>query len=191
MVKLERLPGGEAKRSARSALRELIEIQGAAGGLDGDTIPASLSPMETGNQPGPLPAEAAPSPSSHQAPSTAEHGSSVALGIERIGLVPLRFPAISAIVLILLAIFSAFGLQRIQVDDSLSQLFRSDTDEFRQYEEVTRRFPSSEFDVLVVVEGQRLLARITRRSAAALKLAAGVPVFAVIKSVALEGGERR
>ena len=41
----------------------------------------------------------------------------------------------------------------------LSQLFRSDTPEFKQYEEVTQRFPSSEFDVLVVVEGKNLLAR--------------------------------
>ena len=50
-------------------------------------------------------------------------------------------------------------MSRIQVDDSLSQLFRSDTPEFRQYEEVSRRFPSSEFDVLVVVEGKDLLQR--------------------------------
>ena len=41
---------------------------------------------------------------------------------------------------------------------SLSQLFRSNTPEFKQYEEVTRRFPSSEFDVLAVVEGKNLLA---------------------------------
>jgi len=33
-------------------------------------------------------------------------------------------------------------------------LFRSDTPEFKRYEEVTRRFPSSEFDVLVVIEGK-------------------------------------
>jgi predicted RND superfamily exporter protein len=48
---------------------------------------------------------------------------------------------------------------RVKVDDSLSQLFRSDTDEFRTYEEVTRRFPSNEFDVLIVIEGDRLLER--------------------------------
>ena len=41
----------------------------------------------------------------------------------------------------------------MKVDDSLSQLFRSDTPAFREYEDVTRRFPSTEFDVLVVVEG--------------------------------------
>jgi predicted RND superfamily exporter protein len=45
------------------------------------------------------------------------------------------------------------------VDDSLSQLFRSETAEFRQYEALTRRFPSAEFDVLVVVEGDTLLER--------------------------------
>ena len=50
-------------------------------------------------------------------------------------------------------------MRRLKVDDSLSQLFRSDTAEFKQYEEVSRRFPSSEFDVLVVVEGKTLLDR--------------------------------
>ncbi|TXL73309.1 molybdenum ABC transporter ATP-binding protein [Vineibacter terrae] len=39
--------------------------------------------------------------------------------------------------------------------------------------------------------GQRLLARITRKSAIALKLAPDTPIFAIIKSVALEQGERR
>src|SRR5262249_1556199 len=47
----------------------------------------------------------------------------------------------------------------LKVDDSLSQLFRTNTPEFRQYEEVTRAFPSSEYDVLVVVEGKTLLER--------------------------------
>src|SRR4051812_14610349 len=83
----------------------------------------------------------------------------LAYGIERIGLIPLRAPLVSVIVLALLCIAAAFGLERIKVDDSLSQLFRSETPEFRQYEEVTKRFPSSEFDVLVVVEGKNLMAR--------------------------------
>jgi uncharacterized protein len=83
----------------------------------------------------------------------------LALGIERIGLVSLRFPMAVAFVVIALAIAAGFGVARIKVDDSLSQLFRSDTPEFKQYEEVTRRFPSSEFDVLVVIEGKTLLAR--------------------------------
>ena len=83
----------------------------------------------------------------------------LALGIERIGLITLRFPITAAIIVLVMAIAAAFGLERIKVDDSLSQLFRSDSAEFKQYEQVVRRFPSSEFDVLVVVEGKTLLRR--------------------------------
>ena len=42
---------------------------------------------------------------------------------------------------------------------SLSQLFHSDTPDFRLYQQETRRFPSSELDVLVVVQGKTLLQR--------------------------------
>jgi uncharacterized protein len=84
---------------------------------------------------------------------------SLAFGLERIGLIPLAFPRIVAAVVLVLAIGAAVGVTRLTVDDSLSQLFRSDSAEFRIYEKVTRRFPSSEYDALVVVEGPSLLAR--------------------------------
>ena len=45
------------------------------------------------------------------------------------------------------------GINRIKVDDSLTELFRTDSAEFKRYEEIDRKFPSSEYDVLVVVEG--------------------------------------
>ena len=83
----------------------------------------------------------------------------LAYGIERIGLIPLRAPIVGAIIFALLVVGAVFGLDRLKVDDSLSQLFRSDTPEFKQYEDVTARFPSSEFDVLIVVEGKNLLHR--------------------------------
>src|ERR1700688_3863502 len=81
---------------------------------------------------------------------------SIALGLERIGLISLRFPLLVGLTTIVLLIAAGFGLARIKVDDSLSQLFRSDTPEFKTFEEVTRRFPSNEFDVLIVVEGKVL-----------------------------------
>src|SRR3954447_13350884 len=84
---------------------------------------------------------------------------SIAFGIERLGLIPMRAPIISCIVLVILIIGAVFGIERIKIDDSLSQLFRSNNKEFRQYEEVTKKFPAEEFDVLVVVEGKTLLAR--------------------------------
>jgi uncharacterized protein len=83
----------------------------------------------------------------------------LALGLEQMGLVSLKVPWLVAIVAVLLSVWAAFGVDRIKVDDSLSQLFRSDSPEFKQYEEVTRRFPSSEYDVLVVIEGKQLLER--------------------------------
>ncbi len=83
----------------------------------------------------------------------------IALGLERIGLISLHYPVAVAIVAVLLSLAAAVGVTRLKVDDSLSQLFRSETPEFKQYEEVSRRFPSSEYDVLIVVEGKTLLAR--------------------------------
>lgn len=85
--------------------------------------------------------------------------SSIAFGLERIGLIAVRAPIVSCVVLLVLIVGAVFGIHRIKIDDSLSQLFRSDSREFHQYEEVTKKFPAEEFDVLVVVEGKNLLAR--------------------------------
>ncbi|MET3909626.1 putative RND superfamily exporter protein [Bradyrhizobium sp. S3.3.6] len=85
--------------------------------------------------------------------------SSIAFGLERIGLIAVRAPIVSCIILVVLIVGAVFGIYRIKIDDSLSQLFRSNTPEFRQYEAVTKKFPAEEFDVLVVVEGKNLLAR--------------------------------
>jgi predicted RND superfamily exporter protein len=84
---------------------------------------------------------------------------SFSFGLERIGLIALNFRWPTLIAVIAISILAAFGVDRIKVDDSLSELFRADTPEFRQFETFTRRFPSSEYDVLVVIEGPALLAR--------------------------------
>ena len=83
----------------------------------------------------------------------------IALGLERIGLISLRYPVALAIAFVVFSLFAAVGVTRLKVDDSLSQLFRSETPEFKQFEEVSRRFPSAEYDVLIVIEGKTLLQR--------------------------------
>jgi uncharacterized protein len=103
---------------------------------------------------------------------------SFAFGLERLGLVGLRAPSITVFLILLLSVLAAWGLTRLRVDDSLSELFRTDTEEFRRYEEIDRRFPSSEYDVLVVVEGPNLLQKpqleAFRRAVVDLQLADGV-----------------
>src|SRR5271156_4812854 len=86
-------------------------------------------------------------------------GASIAFGLERIGLIAVQKPVLSCIILVALIVAAIFGIQRIKIDDSLSQLFRSNSREYRQYESEIKRFPATEFDVLVVVEGKTLLAR--------------------------------
>src|SRR3954454_11300399 len=86
-------------------------------------------------------------------------GTSIAFGLEKIGLIAVKAPIVSVIILLVLMIAAVFGIERIKIDDSLSQLFRSDSKDYKQYEAVTKRFPATEFDVLVVVEGKTLLAR--------------------------------
>jgi len=100
-----------------------------------------------------------PPPNTSAVPADPRRNFSIAFGLERIGLIAVKAPVLSLVILAALCVGAFFGLQRIKIDDSLSQLFRSDTPEYRQYEEVTKRFPSSEFDVLVVIEGKTLLAR--------------------------------
>ena len=83
----------------------------------------------------------------------------LALGTERIGFFALSHRTLCALIFIVLCAGAAVGLAQVKVDDSLSQLFRSETQEYRTYEQVTRRFPSSEFDILIVIEGNKLLER--------------------------------
>jgi hypothetical protein len=91
---------------------------------------------------------------------------SLSFGIERLGLTALRYPLIAAAIIVAITIAAGFGYTRLKVDDSLSELFRTDTSEFRDYETISERFPSSEYDVLIVVSGDKLL---ERRSVKALR----------------------
>jgi len=69
-------------------------------------------------------------------------GSSIAFGLERIGLIAIKAPILACVVLVGLIIAALFGIERIKIDDSLSQLFRSTSKDYKQYEAVTKRFPA-------------------------------------------------
>lgn len=86
---------------------------------------------------------------------------SLSLGLERIGLLPLNYPWASAVAIIAITLAALFGFNRLSVDDSLSELFRTNTPAFNDYARMSERFPTSEFDVLIVAEGDTLLERDT------------------------------
>src|ERR1700744_622160 len=86
-------------------------------------------------------------------------GTSIAFGLEKIGLIAVRAPVLSCLILVALIVGAIFGIQRIKIDDSLSQLFRSNSKDYKQYEADTKPFRGTEFDGLVVVEPKTLLAR--------------------------------
>ena len=79
------------------------------------------------------------------------------LGLERFGYFGLQTPWRAAALVRSFLPWRCWACNRLKVDDSLSELLRTNTPEFRTYESVSERFPSSEYDVLVVVEGKSLL----------------------------------
>ena len=79
------------------------------------------------------------------------------LGLERIGSLAIKRPRFWLLMILLISLITGYGLTRINVDDSLTELFRSDSIEFTKYELLTKRFPASEYDVLIVVEHPDLL----------------------------------
>lgn len=82
---------------------------------------------------------------------------SLGFGLERLGLPAVRWPLSVLALLVLFSVFCALGIPRLKTDHSLSELFASDTVEFDQYITMSKRFPTSEFDVLVVIESENLM----------------------------------
>ena len=89
----------------------------------------------------------------------------IAFGAERLGLIGLKTPVLALVIAAVLAAAAILGIHKISVDDSLSDLFRTKTPDFRLFEQVSSQFPSAEYDVLVVVEGKTLLDRDSDRKA--------------------------
>ena len=83
----------------------------------------------------------------------------IAFGLERLAFIPFRSPTVTILAALAIAVLAILGIQRIKTDDSLSQFFPSEDPAFQQFDQISRRFPSSQYDVLIVLSGQTLFAR--------------------------------
>lgn len=82
---------------------------------------------------------------------------SLGFGLERMGLPAVRWPWQVLALLIAFSIFCAFGIPNLKTNHTLSELFHSHSVEFENYKKMSRQFPTSEFDVLVVIESDNLM----------------------------------
>lgn len=79
-------------------------------------------------------------------------------GLEKLGLLTLKFPKTTLlIVAAVLAVF-VYGNSRIGFSSDIREIFRSGSADFETLEEVSRLYPGSDRDVLIVVEGDNLFA---------------------------------
>ena len=69
---------------------------------------------------------------------------SLGFGIERIGLLPLRAPWLAMLALAVFSAYCATGVMKLETDDALSDLFRSQSEVYSDYKVMSDLFPSSE-----------------------------------------------
>ena len=82
---------------------------------------------------------------------------SITFGAERLALIAFRSPPATVLIALVLAVLAVLGIQRIRIDNSLSQLFHSESPAFKLFEQASHDFPSSEYDVMIVLTGNSLL----------------------------------
>jgi len=83
--------------------------------------------------------------------------SKLGFGLESFGLLTLARPRLTAIAIVALTAFCVLGVLRIEATGILSDFFRGDNGPYRTYQQMSDRFPTSEFDVFLIVEGGDLL----------------------------------
>lgn len=78
--------------------------------------------------------------------------SSLALGTERIGLIPLLAPRTFLVFVGIVLVAALFGAAKLNTDDALTDLLKSDTQEYRAFVAFQKLFPSEELDGYVIAE---------------------------------------
>ncbi len=82
---------------------------------------------------------------------------SLGFGLERAGLPSLHHPKISIAIILLISLVAGLGMLNLKPSGNLGELFRSGSTEYRNYRKLNELFPTTEYDVMVVLRGRKLL----------------------------------
>ncbi len=77
-------------------------------------------------------------------------------GIERLGLLALRFPRATLLTVVAILPFALYGASQLTFSSDVREIFRSATPEFATLDVLARDFPETERDLLLVIEGEQL-----------------------------------
>lgn len=80
----------------------------------------------------------------------------VGFGLERLGLLSLRFPRLALLLVAAVSLAFVAGLTQLKFNSDIRELFKSGSEDFAALERMTEQFPGSEHDILVLVEGAEL-----------------------------------
>ena len=94
---------------------------------------------------------------------------SLGFGIERMGLTPIRYPWQTLAVLLAFTGFCFVGLFNLQPEGRLSELYRGQSANYADYEKISKLFPVSELDVLLLISGKNLLDQKTLNNVRAIQ----------------------
>lgn len=84
---------------------------------------------------------------------------SIGFGIERLGLVAIRYPRRTLAALLAFTIFCISGLFSLQPEGRLSEIYRGNSQNYADYKQISDLFPSSELDLFLLISGKDLLSR--------------------------------
>ena len=81
---------------------------------------------------------------------------SAGFGLEYLGLWALRFPRATLALILLITPLLAFSASKLTFSSDIREIFRSGSADFEVLEEISRQYPGSERDIILVVEGPDL-----------------------------------
>ncbi len=82
---------------------------------------------------------------------------SVGFGLERLGLLALRFTRLSLTFVAILTIILFAASTFIEFRSDLREVFKTRTPDFQTFQEMTRQYPGSELDVMILAEASDLI----------------------------------